>query len=450
MLQADYAELEAAIERIVTCAQEFGLDFFPMRYEICPADIIYTFGAYGMPTRFSHWSFGKAFHQMKTQHDFGLSKIYELVINSDPCYAFLLDSNTLLQNKLIAAHVLAHCDFFKNNWRFAATNRQMVQSMAAFAGRVVGYEQVHGRATVERFLDAVLAIQEHIDPYPRRGENKPASSSKAEPAQPPETPYDDLWLLDRTTSSPAAGEAQAGGDRDLLRFLLQHGRHLEPWQQDILSSMREESLYFRPQMETKIMNEGWASFWHVRIMRALDLTPDESVDFAQMHAGVLAPSRTQLNPYYLGYHMFEAIEATYGRARIFEVRSLEADVSFIRNYLTEALVEKLDLYLFARQGDQYKVTDTAWKQVRDGIVRQLTNCGFPYIRALDHDHGRRGELYLQHCYEGMELDPKYLTHTLQHVQYLWGRTVHLETVEGAQKVIYTCQGPDDVKRSQVA
>lgn len=106
-------DLEYAIAEIMEIADGFGLDYYPMRYEICPSDIIYTFGAYGMPTRFSHWSFGKTFHKMKMQYDFGLSKIYELVINSNPCYAFLLDGNSLIQNKLIVAHVLAHCDFSK-------------------------------------------------------------------------------------------------------------------------------------------------------------------------------------------------------------------------------------------------------------------------------------------------------------------------------------------------
>jgi spore cortex formation protein SpoVR/YcgB (stage V sporulation) len=103
----DIQKLEYAIAEITEIANGFGLDYYPMRYEICPADIIYTFGAYGMPTRFSHWSFGKTFNKMKMQYDFGLSKIYELVINSDPCYAFLLDGNSLIQNKLIVAHVLA-------------------------------------------------------------------------------------------------------------------------------------------------------------------------------------------------------------------------------------------------------------------------------------------------------------------------------------------------------
>src|SRR6478752_937665 len=157
-------DLEYAIAEIMEIANGFGLDYYPMRYEICPSDIIYTFGAYGMPTRFSHWSFGKAFHKMKLSYDFNLSKIYELVINSNPCYAFLLKGNSLIQNKLIVAHVLAHCDFFKNNARFSRSNRNMVESMSATAERIRQYELEHGTDEVEQFIDAVLAIQEHVDP----------------------------------------------------------------------------------------------------------------------------------------------------------------------------------------------------------------------------------------------------------------------------------------------
>jgi stage V sporulation protein R len=447
MSDADMAELQGAIDHIVGKAQAFGLDFYEMRYEVCPADIIYTFGAYAMPTRFSHWSFGKSFHQMKTQYDYGMSKIYELVINSDPCYAFLLDSNSLLQNKLIAAHVLAHCDFFKNNYRFRHTNRQMVSAMASFANRVLQYEQDLGRPKVERFLDAVLAIHEHVDPYPERP--KPSVAEAARPTvNRDETPYDDLWALDRAGKPAAQAATPAGGakkppvTRDLLLFLMEHGKDLEDWQRDILSSLRNEMLYFRPQMETKIMNEGWASIWHARIMRDLELTPDESLEFARMHAGVLAPSRFQLNPYHLGFHMYEDIEKRYGRDKIFEVREVETDVSFIRNYLTKELCEKLDLYLFAKQGDEWRVTAKGWEKVRDGIISQITNCGFPYIYAEDGDYLRRGELYLRHAFEGVELDSSYLRKTLPHVYHIWQRPVHMETAEDGQRVLYSFTGQD--------
>jgi stage V sporulation protein R len=450
MSDADVAQLEAAIEVILEKAHAFGLDFYEMRYEVCPADIIYTFGAYAMPTRFSHWSFGKSFHQMKTQYDFGMSKIYELVINSDPCYAFLLDSNSLLQNKLIAAHVLAHCDFFKNNYRFRHTNRQMVSAMGSFANRVLQYEHDLGRQKVERFLDAVLAIHEHVDPYP--DSQRTAKGVDDKPASPvEETPYDDLWALDKVgkqaeTPKPLEQPAKPGSTRDVLLFLQEKCPDLQDWQRDIISSLRNEMLYFRPQMETKIMNEGWASTWHARIMREMDLTPDESLEFARMHSSVLAPSRYQLNPYHLGFHIFEDIEKRFGREKIFEVREVETDVSFIRNYLTKDLVEKLDLYLFAKQGDEWRITAKGWEKVRDGIVQQITNSGFPYIYAEDADHNRRGELYLRHAYEGVELDSVYVKKTLPHVHHIWQRPVHLETVEDDQRVVYSYNGTDTERK----
>ncbi len=267
--------LERSIAEITEIASGFGLDFYPMRYEICPADIIYTFGAYGMPTRFGHWSFGKAFHKMKSQYDFGLSKIYELVINSNPCYAFLLDGNSLIQNKLIVAHVLAHCDFFKNNMRFSRSNRNMVESMSATADRIADYTVTYGTDTVESFIDSVLAIQEHIDPsliQPHKLgkadllEAKMRERKGQPPGKSSSNPYEELWNLDKTdagatTPDPAARRAfPPEPEKDLVWFIQQYSTALEDWQRDIMTMLRDEMLYFWPQMETKIMNEGWASY----------------------------------------------------------------------------------------------------------------------------------------------------------------------------------------------
>jgi len=404
----DLERLARAIEEIVGHARAMGLDFFEMRYEICPPDVLYTFGAYGMPTRFSHWSFGKAYHLLKSQADLGLARIYELVINSDPCHAFLLESNSLLENMLVAAHVLAHSDFFKNNWRFRQTNRQMIHAMSAFASRVRQYEQQVGRERVERFLDAGLAVAEQIDPFP---------STRPDPR------------------------------RDLPLFLLERAPGLDDWQRDILASLREEALYFRPQMETKILNEGWASLWHVRIMRQLDLTPAETLEFARVHAAVLAPHPFQLNPYRLGYHLLESIEAQHGRDALFEARSVETDLSLVRNHLTPELCEELGLYVYARQAGQWQVQSTGWEAVRDALARQLENCGLPYIYAEDDNYHRQGELYLRHGYDGVELDLTHLQHTLQHVHHIWGRPVHLETVRDGRPTCYTCNGDNVESRA---
>lgn len=472
-------QLERAIEEITEVARGFGLDFFPMRYEICPADIIYTFGAYGMPTRFHHWSFGKSFHRMKMQYDFGLSKIYELVINSNPCYAFLLEGNSLIQNKLIVAHVLAHCDFFKNNARFSRTNRDMVESMSATAERIRQYEVEQGTEAVETFLDAVLAIQEHIDPALTRpyrtdrpalkrgntGEKEETHSGKSKA----KSPYDDLWSLDSEGKVPKEDDERdkrkkfpASPEKDLLWFIEEYAADLEDWQRDIMTMLRDEMLYFWPQIETKIMNEGWASYWHQRILRELDLTSDETIEFAKLNSAVVQPSRHSLNPYYLGLKIFEDIEKRWdnpteeqmrygrkpgqGRAKIFEVREFDSDISFIRNYLTKELVDDLDLYIFEKKGPEWKITDKSWENIRDQLVFSRVNGGFPYIVVDDGDYHRLGELYLKHSYEGIELDLKYVERTLPYVHRLWGKPVHLETVVEEKPVVFTYDGKKHHRR----
>ncbi len=264
MRASEQKALEYAIAEITEIAKGFGLDFYPMRYEICPSEIIYTFGAYGMPTRFSHWSFGKQFHKMKLHYDLGLSKIYELVINSDPCYAFLLDSNSLIQNKLIVAHVLAHCDFFKNNVRFSNTKRDMVESMAATADRIRQYEILYGKQEVESFLDAVLAIEEHIDPSLVRPKLSWSVDDLEEAdVKQSSTPYDDLWNLEKKEEKKPEKKKKKfppQPEKDIMLFIEQYSRDMTDWQRDILTMMRDEMLYFWPQLETKIMNEGWASY----------------------------------------------------------------------------------------------------------------------------------------------------------------------------------------------
>lgn len=483
MTPSELALFERRLEEIDRLAREMGLDYYPVRFELVPAQVMYTFGAYGMPRRFSHWSFGKAYHRMKTEYDFNLSRIYELVINSNPAYAFLLEGNSLLQNLVVAAHVLAHVDFFKNNRRFQRTTRDMVETMAAHADRIRAYEFAHGREAVESLLDAALAIQDQVDPYTdpwareedeeRRGDLGPGPSERAA-----QDPYADLWALDQWAPGTGKSRDAQGARReaeksdqtpsrrfprrpvkDLVRFVAEESRILEPWQRDVLLMVRQEMLYFWPQMETKIMNEGWASYFHARIMRALDLTDAEAVDFARMHAGVIHPSPYHINPYLLGMKLFESIEKRWdhptaeererfgrpggeGRAKIFEVRETETDISFLRNYLTQELVEELDLYLYAQVDGQWEVVEKDWERVRDHLVNRLTHCGIPYIAVEDGDYRGRGELLLRHQHEGLDLDRRYAEKTLAHLYRLWGKPVHLATREQGRERLYSFDGQE--------
>lgn len=482
MTPAELALFERRLEEIDRIARSMGLDYYPVHFELVPAQVMYTFGAYGMPRRFSHWSFGKAYHRMKTEYDFNLSRIYELVINSNPAYAFLLEGNTLLQNLVVAAHVFAHVDFFKHNCRFQRTARDMVELMAVHAERIRAYEFAYGKEAVEALLDAALAIQDQVDPYtdpwardPGQRQEQGQASSQDARDRTASDPYADLWALDRWAPGQAETEERQPKNpdpketssrrfpsrpvKDLVRFVAEESKVLEPWQRDVLLMVRQEMLYFWPQMETKIMNEGWASYFHARIMRELDLTDAEALEFARMHAGVIQPSPYHINPYLLGMKIFESIEKRWddptpeererwgrepgqGRAKIFEVRETETDISFLRNYLTKDLVEELDLYLYAQVDGRWEVVEKDWERVRDHLVRRLTHCGIPYIVVEDGDYRGRGELLLRHQHEGLDLDRRHALKTLEYLHRLWGKPVHLATIEKGRECLYSFPGED--------
>jgi stage V sporulation protein R len=471
MEDREIKELEIAVEQIWQIAQGFGLDPYPTNFEIVPATVMYEVGSYALPGRYSHWTFGKAYHRMKTMYDFGLSKIYEVVINTNPSYGFLLETNSPIQNKMVIAHVLGHVDFFKNNTYFSKTNRRMVESVSTHAQRMMEYEFKHGRKTVERFLDAVLAIEEHIDPYFFIKREVPAEEEKRRAEQPRrEGRYDDLWLLDKaerearnpvvTEDDKNRGSRERIPEKDLLYYIMKNSPTLVPWQRDAIAMVHEEMEYFVPQMQTKIMNEGWASIWHARIMRALELTDNDHIEFANLHSGVVSPQKGQLNPYYLGYKIYEDIERRWndptteerkkfsrsgkeGRDKIFEVRELDNDVSFLRNYLTEELCEELDLFVFELiEEEEWTITEKRWEKVRDQLVANMTNFGFPYLQVEDGDYNGNRELYLKHRYEGTELDLRYGRKALEHVYALWGRPVHLETVIDEESTVLHYNGDE--------
>ena len=880
MAEHEIERLRDSIGRAWDEAVKFGLDPFPTHFELVPASIMYEFASYSLPGRFSHWTHGKSYHRQKMQYDFGLSKIYEMVVNTNPSYAFLMEMNDLLQNTFVAAHVFGHTDFFKNNAYFQNTSRRMIDKVSIHAERISKYEFDHGKLEVEQFLDAVLSIQEHVDYNLLLTGEEPDPLKEKEPRKAGAgSGYDDLWGLEekakraeeeRDLFNPKPPKFPEKPEKDLLLFLLRYAPHLQPWQRDIIEIVRAEMLYFVPQMQTKIMNEGWAcvtantlmltqdgfmrcdalherlaqglpvvvgsgngeqdkvtdrhirrkadtirlytrrglvlegaeghklsigpdqwlelkdvqvgqslplsvgdniwpeqqvsiapvahiisstvqnvaqaagvgvhtvyrsiggktafakdrieaaiqstgysfgnagkpiyasrsplvapkhvdevfaeflgylvgdgnihvsknaigyttgdrelvdryaqivmqlfaiepnvfwddktangkggrwravfysvnvlellhslgidlhakaraksipdvilrspksvvsaflrayfdcdgcasvtdgvilstfsdeiaqalqiillnygilsrrnganirikgksaqvfaqeinfllprkreklqtyldnhhlfykedptdeivriehdiadvyditvdrshqyvangmlhhnSIWHSRIMRQLGdtnvITDAETLEFAQLHSSVLSPSKTSLNPYYLGFKMFEAIEERWdnpsreeqerfgrkpglGRQKIFEVRELDNDVSFLRNYLTEDLIKNLDLYLYKKEGDEWVIAEKNWEKVRDGIVHSMTNFGYPYLVVDNGDYRGNRELYIKHLYEGQDLDMVYAEKTLQHVHMMWGRPVHLETVFDGKRILLSYDG----------
>ncbi|MHB1132455.1 MAG: SpoVR family protein [Chloroflexota bacterium] len=466
-MDRDTQQIERAIGQIWDVARHFDLDPFELRFEMVPAHIMYEFGAYGLPSRFSHWTYGRTYQEMKTMYDYGLNKIYELVINTDPCYAFLLDSNSVIQNKLVVAHVIGHADFFKNNIYFQQTSRDMLEGAAVNADRIHQYEYQHGKLAVEEFLDAVLALQEHVDPNQiirRRRELAkvvPLARQSRRAGR-----YDDSMglgdaegavLEEPASTLPPRSDAEP--EKDILLYVLEHAPSLSDWQRDVVDIVRAEMLYFLPQMRTKIMNEGWASFWHARIMRQLDLDDSDALEFARLHASVLSPAKQQVNPYYVGYKIWENIEQRWdhplpedvlrnghqpgqGRAKIFEVRETDSDVSFLRNYLTEELVRELDLHVYKQDGEESKADEANWEEVRDTMVNGMANFGHPYLEVEDGNFEGRGELLIRHVFEGQELDLNYAERTIPYLYRLWGKPVHIATMLEEKPHLLTYASPE--------
>jgi stage V sporulation protein R len=262
---------------IETYAREYGLDFFDVEFEVLDYDQLNEIASYGgFPTRYPHWRFGMEYQELAKSYTYGLAKIYELVINNNPVYAYLMKSNGPTEQKLVMAHVFGHADFFKNNLWFSKTNRRMIDEMANHATRVRSYIDRFGVETVEDFIDACLSLENLIDPHAEfieRRERRDWSVVPAEPedAQPvPKLPSKSY--MDSYINPPAFMEAQKAKmveraqrkrkipeepQRDVLQFLMEHAP-LENWERDILGIVRGEAYYFAPQGMTKIMNEGWA------------------------------------------------------------------------------------------------------------------------------------------------------------------------------------------------
>lgn len=429
-------------QEIWELAREHGLDPYPVHFEALPASVLYEFAAYLIPGRMSHWSYGKAYHAMKTRYDYGLNKLYEMVINSNPAYAFLLESNSDLENTFVRSHVMGHVDFFHHNQCFWHTSPDMLERVAHHADRVRQYEFQYGRERVEGLLDAALAVEEHVRP--------PSMSIKLPPRARPKvlrSRVDDYGSLVPRAEQRVdrVREVRQPIETDLLGFVATNGRHLHDWERDIIEMVRDEMIYFWPQIRTKIMNEGWATFWHATLMREIAMDDEDYLDFARLHASVIAPLTYQINPYSVGYHIFRDLDARMGRSAIFLARDVDDDVSFIRNYLTEDLVRELNMFVYGARQDDVVVKSRSWTEVRDRLASDLVHGGIPVIDVDDGDFNRRGELYLIHRHEGIDLDMPYAEKALQSVHRLWGRPVHLETVSDNRRVVLTYDGKVSTK-----
>ncbi len=466
------AELQKWQEKIEAYADEVGLQFPEVRFIMLDFDQMNKVAAYdGFPSRYPHWRFGMEYERLRKSYAWGLHRIYEMVINTDPCYAYLLTSNLTVDQKLVMAHVYAHADFFHNNLWFAHTDRRMLDETANHGARIRRYIEKQGLNVVETFIDRCLSLENLIDihrPGIKRSAAQPPDAAGDDDHSPPRLrskSYMESYInppayLETTRRQRDAEKEQsrhfpASPQRDVLLFLLEHAP-LEAWQQDVLAMIREEAYYFAPQRQTKILNEGWASFFHSQIMTRFALDETELIDYAEHHAGTLATSPGQLNPYKLGIELLRHIEDRWnrgafgpayeqcedvraranwdqglgkGREKIFEVRRIYNDVGLIDTFLTKEFAEEQQLFTYRYNPHQraYEIDSRDFADIKRQLLFGLTNFGEPIIEVTDANYQNRGELYLTHRWEEVELRDDYAVAALENLQAIWNRPVHLET-----------------------
>lgn len=485
-LPTDLQELQARVE---DAARGYGLTFFPASYEVLDYDEINMVASYmGFPVRYPHWKWGMEYERLAKSYEYGLSKIYELVINNDPCYAYLMESNSYVDQKIVMCHVTGHNDFFKNNFAFQHTNRRMVDEMANHAARIRRYMDWYGVEKVESFIDRVLSIDNLIDhqsAFFARGkaevedEEEPKGVSQFQVGRlPSDKEYMERYVNPDDFIEEQKKRLQEKADkakrfpkepaRDVMKFLMAHAP-LVRWQRDIMDMLWEEAHYFAPQAMTKIMNEGWASYWHAKLMTEKVMESSEVVDFADRHSSVVAMQQGQLNPYKLGIELYRDIEERWnkgqfgsdwdncadmaerrtwdkqlglGRDKIFQVRKIYSDVTFLDEFFTLDFCKRQGFFAYGydKKRQEFIVESREFQDVKKKLLLSLTNLGQPCISVLDANFENRSELLLEHQHEGVDLDVQYARETLKNIHAIWTRPTHVLTVAEDRQVLLSFDG----------
>ncbi|MEZ5980260.1 MAG: SpoVR family protein [Planctomycetota bacterium] len=426
-------------------ARELGLDFFDVVFELLDARDVNGIAAYGgFPVRYPSWRFGMEFERLQKGYKWGTSKIYELVINNDPTYAYLVRSNSLLEQKLVMAHVFGHADFFKHNVWFGATERKMLDRMGHHSTRVRRMIDAHGQDRVEERLDDMLSIESLIDPFASK------SGAAPRPRAVPSLSEQRSRRLEEFGRDPRPAPETADlvptfPVSDILGFLAREAP-LEGWERELLEIVRAEAYYFLPQRLTKIANEGWACYWHSRILTGGILEADEIVDFADVHSGATASSPGQLNPYRLGLRLYRYAEEM--GQDLFMLRRIHNDVSLIDALVDERFALE---YHGARLEDSRAAKEQGfeWQEWKEGLLRSLSYGGQPRIDLVGVGSDTKRELVLAHRHDGRDLQLAQAGETMKRLSRIWRAPVHLRTkVEDEDCLVVATQDGFDVHRSE--
>jgi stage V sporulation protein R len=446
------------VPRLEDLARTLGLDWSPVIFEAVPDSFMTEIAVYGLPVRMPHWSFGARYIYQLVQRHMGFSRLFEVVFPGNPGHAYLAASNGLADNILVTAHVLGHADFSKNNMLFRRCQEQIsdhiVEHAANHARQIERHIESYGQAAVERVLDAALSLEQYVDlDQPLRRERYPEFVAG------PKLRVDDGFrsrfaaLDGGVGAAPQAHKKRAPvpahPERDLLWFIATYAPELESWERDIFLAVREESFYFYPVFATQIMNEGWASYWHARLLRESDFIPQEAyVDAIKCHSDVVRPiaagekSALAVNPYHLGFTLWEEIVKRAGIDEALRIRREDDDFSFLRNHLTREIATDMGLFSYQKQQNgQVKVVGGEIEALREGLLSGKYNFGAPRVSVVEMRSD--GTLILEHDtkLDGRGLDVERAGKVLQYVKSVWRRPVLLKTLDASSQPVELSADP---------
>jgi stage V sporulation protein R len=411
-------------EKILRVAEDMGLDWHPIDYEIIDYQEMLGAMAYvGLPTHYRHWSYGKEYERTHTLYNLGQTGLpYEMIINSNPSIAYLMRENALYIHLLTMAHCVGHSDFFKNNRMFKETNPNNIISSFKAASKYVRKlieDPSIGIDKVETILDAAHAIKYQVPRYPGITYKTHDELLKIEVAKAQE---DKAYFpnLDKIPLEP---------EYNLLKFIAEHSKRLKEWERNLLLIVEESSKYFIPQALTKVMNEGWACTIHYKIINELNLPDNLHLPFIKLHNQVVRPHLGQINPYHLGYKLFEKILEKEGFEEAMAIREIHNDITFLRFYLDEEFMRDMNYfsYSFKKEHKSITIDDIAdgqgWESVRDQMINNIGLNRIPVVFVDEIE--ANGCLSIVHEHDGRDLDIQYAEKVYNYIKTLWGDEVRL-------------------------
>jgi stage V sporulation protein R len=486
----DFDLIESYERAIGKCAAACGLDTYPNQIEIISSEqMLVAYAGVGLPVGYPHWSYGKEFIRNEQAYRKGHQTLaYEIVINSNPCVAYLMDENTMTMQALVIAHAcFGHNSFFKGNYLFQQwTEADAIIDYLVFARRyVMEREEQYGQAEVEAVLDACHALSRHgVDrfkrPPPLSAKNRRAREDARRVHD--QHHFDDLWRTvpgrRPTTSVEARCAFPAEPEENLLYFIEKHSPKLAPWQRELVRIVRKIAQYFYPQVHTKLMNEGWATFWHYHLINRLydeRLVNDAfMLEFLQSHTNVVGQSGFDqrgfgnINPYAMGFAMFQDLKricaeptpedrrwfpeiagTDWRKTLDFAMRNFK-DESFIGQFLSPKLMRDFRFFAIAdHEAERELVVDSihdesGYRRLRKLLGQQHARETYvPDIQVVRYERDGDRSLTLRHFqHGGRPLEINEAEEVMKHLGQLWGFTVRLEAVgaTGKVKTVLECAG----------